>query len=202
MIDYQQRHVASTSAKPELKIVSLSKFPLPQYYEKMEGIFENVSKKKVEQEDPRLRREQQESERLAKQNQDFMRKVLGQFIEHNEERQQIYQKQKKFYAPPTTHLRALSEPRLDRPRRELREKEPKELSISQAAKATLGSEIPPEAKVSHHEEREVLPKLKPRKKREKIHLKQDHQIEDYVVNRKLSLVNPETQRSPTQPSKD
>jgi hypothetical protein len=48
MVDHQTR-----SAEPppprQLRVVSLSKFPTPPTYEQMEGIFENVSKKKVEQ---------------------------------------------------------------------------------------------------------------------------------------------------------
>ena len=46
MIDYQQRNIVSESNKSEMKPIALSKFPLPIHYSKMEGIFENIHKKK------------------------------------------------------------------------------------------------------------------------------------------------------------
>lgn len=62
--------------------------------------------------------------------------------------------------------------------------------ISDAKKSTIGSDIvlSEDQKETHVE---VLPKLQPRKKKEKIHFKKDKQIEEFIVNRKLTL-NPES----------
>lgn len=47
MIDHQSRNVVD-GHKSRLSVVALSKFPIHKDYENMEGIFENVNKKKVE----------------------------------------------------------------------------------------------------------------------------------------------------------
>ena len=48
MVDINQRHAVPTNPRKELKAVSLTKFPLPTYYQNMEGIFESSTRKKVE----------------------------------------------------------------------------------------------------------------------------------------------------------
>lgn len=115
MVDYQTRTSDSSPAK-QLRVVSLSKFPTPASYEHMEGIFENVSKKKVEQDMNKYNKELEEEEKFMKKHNDFMRKVLEKFIKHNQERQNTYEKQKIFYSKDfkARHLRAVSEPRLDK----------------------------------------------------------------------------------------
>lgn len=45
MVEYNTKNPPKSSPRHELKTVSLSKFPLPHYYQDMEGIFESVSKK-------------------------------------------------------------------------------------------------------------------------------------------------------------
>ena len=62
----------------------------------MEGIFENVARKKADQSSNRATNEQIEEERFVQKHNEFMRKVLTKFIEHNENRQEIYEKEKKF----------------------------------------------------------------------------------------------------------
>lgn len=81
----------------------------------MEGVFENVSKKKLENDMNKYNKELEEEEKFMKKHNEFMRKVLAKFIEHNESRQKTYEKQKLFYKQDfkaRVHLRSLSEAKL------------------------------------------------------------------------------------------
>lgn len=57
MIDYQSRQPQSELKRPQLKVVPYTRFPIPKDYENMEGIFENVNKKKIENDLNRYNRE-------------------------------------------------------------------------------------------------------------------------------------------------
>lgn len=48
MVEYNSRHPLKLSPRHELKTVSLTKFPLPPFYQDMEGIFESVGRKKLD----------------------------------------------------------------------------------------------------------------------------------------------------------
>jgi hypothetical protein len=72
-----------------------------------------------------------------------MRKVLAKFIEHNQSRQNIFEKQKIFYKQDfkaKNHLRSRSDPRLDQRKKENKEKETIDNSNTDG-KATIGSSV-------------------------------------------------------------
>lgn len=62
MVDVNQRHVIPVNPRKELKTVSLTKFPLPTYYQNMEGIFESSARKKVEPANSKVNQKQIEEE--------------------------------------------------------------------------------------------------------------------------------------------
>ena len=91
----------------------------------MEGIFENVNKKKIENDLNRYNREIEQEEKFIKKHNDFMRKILAEFIEHNESRQKIVERQKNHYRKDgkgLSHLRTQSQPKLDRFKKEIKPK--------------------------------------------------------------------------------
>lgn len=81
-----------------------------------------------------------------KKHNEFMRKVLEKFIQHNQDRQQAYQKMKIFYGKDLKgkHLRTHSETKLSK-YQEGREKEKDRERTGEPSKtdnkATIGSEV-------------------------------------------------------------
>ena len=73
--------------KNELRIASLSKFPLPEVYRKMEGIFESGTKKKdVTNQAIKTKEDLQEEEFLEK-HKKFMTETIRKIVEDNEQQQ-------------------------------------------------------------------------------------------------------------------
>jgi hypothetical protein len=132
------------------------------------------------------RQQQQEEEEFMKKHNSFMRKVLTKFIQHNEERQSLYEQEKKFLrknAGPVTHLRTLSEPRKEKKKEKENDVNP-EHQFSERALATKGSMEEAE-EMPKDETSGVLPKLQPRKKKEKFKIRRDSSVEAALLSRKL-----------------
>jgi hypothetical protein len=96
----------------------------------------------VEQDMNKYSKELEEEEKFMKKHNEFMRKVLEKFIQHNQERQNAFQKQKVFYKKDFKgrHLRAVSEPKLEK-HKEDKEKERTAEASRTHNKATIGSEV-------------------------------------------------------------
>lgn len=148
MIDHQRRVNDHNHSPRKPRLVPLSRFPIPKNYEKMEGVFENVAKKKMDNQVNQNQKEIDQEEQFIKKHHNFMRQVLNQFIEHNEDRQRTLEKQKEFYrSKPTSRqpLRSTSQPRLHqhphthRPKDKHRPSPGLESKEMSDLKATLGS---------------------------------------------------------------
>lgn len=117
MIEDNTRQPSKLSGRSQLKTVSLNKFPLPTYYQEMEGIFESASRKKVDLDKSKRSSKQLEEEQFMDNHNSFMRKVLSRFIKHNENRQNIYEQEKLFIKrndDKIRHKRVFSQPKLEK----------------------------------------------------------------------------------------
>lgn len=80
----------------------------------MEGIFQNLVRKKQEHGSPKRSREMIEEEKFMEKHNVFMRKVLTKFIMHNEDRIGMYEKEKKSIKNnerAKNHFRTMSQPK-------------------------------------------------------------------------------------------
>lgn len=83
MVDDDQKNPVTTRDK-ELKVFPLTKFPLPEFYKKMEGIFETgIKKKDISSVNTKNKQDIQEEE-FSEKHQAFMTKHIKKIIEENE----------------------------------------------------------------------------------------------------------------------
>lgn len=81
----------------KMDLPPLTKFPIPKYYEKMEGIYSGVTEKQFEDIDKVKQKFNQLDDRFMNNHRKFMAQTLNKMIEDNRSHIGIIQKSKTFY---------------------------------------------------------------------------------------------------------
>lgn len=81
----------------QIALQPLTKFPIRKQFEKIEGIYTNVSEKRMEDNDRAKQKFNVQDEEFMKRHNQFMRRTLTRMIEDNKEHIGTIQKSKTFY---------------------------------------------------------------------------------------------------------